>query len=340
MADTMVKLSELLTAIAKRQAVHNLTDLSACDVAIAGVASLEKLDNGKIGFLANPKYADKLAECKAGVVLISPKFVDKAPKTLTAIVVDNPYLAYASVSQAFERKRQTDKIHPTAHIDPTATLGQNVSIGAFSVVGANVVIGDNSVIGNQVTLENDVTIGKNCHINHSVSIHHSSMLGDDCIVHSGAVIGADGFGFAPTANPSEHGWERIAQLGKVVIGDRVRVGANTCIDRGAVDDTVIGDDVIIDNLVQIAHNVKIGAGTAMAAMVGVAGSTTIGKGCVIGGGVGIAGHLTVPDFTTLTGRTFVAQSIDKAGSYSSGTVAMPTADWRRAVAKFRQMGKH
>lgn len=336
----MVKLDALLTAIAKRQAVHNLDGLSACDVSITGVASLDKLENGKIGFLANPKYADKLAECTAGVVLISPKFADKAPPTLTAIVVDNPYLAYACVSQLFENKRAVGKIHPTAHIDPTVKLGQNVSIGAYSVVGANVVIGDDTVIGNQVTLEHEVTIGKNCQIYHNVSIHHGSMLGDDGIVHSGAVIGADGFGFAPSANPSEQGWERIAQLGRVVIGDRVRIGVNTCIDRGAVDDTVIGDDVIIDNLVQIAHNVKIGQGTAIAGTVGIAGSTTIGKGCIIGGGVGIAGHLTIPDFTTLTGRTFVAQSIDKAGSYSSGTVAMPTSDWRRAVVKFRQMGKH
>lgn len=339
----MVELAQILTAIGKRQTILNADDLQGQSFAVAGVISLDKSGDeqalDKLTFLSNAKFAKDLAQCQAKAVLVNEQFANKLPSGVLPIVVKNPYVAYACISQLFEKKQETGKIHPTAYIDPTAILGQGVSIGAFSVIGANVVIGDNSVIGNQVTLENDVTIGKKCHIYHSVSIHHACVLGDACIVHSGAVIGADGFGFAPTANPSEHGWERIAQLGKVVIGDRVRVGANTCIDRGAVDDTVIGDDVIIDNLVQIAHNVKIGAGTAMAAMVGVAGSTTIGKGCVIGGGVGIAGHLTIADFTTLTGRTFVAQSIDKSGSYSSGTVAMPTTDWRRAVVKFRQMGK-
>ena len=152
-------------------------------------------------------------------------------------------------------------------------------------------------------------------------------------------IGSEGFGFAPTSDPSVKGWERTAQLGRVVIGDHVRIGSQTCIDRGAIDDTVIGNHVIIDNLVQVAHNVCIGDGTAIAAHTGIAGSTTIGKRCIIGGAVGITGHINITDDVILSGMSMVTKSINTAGSYSSGTAAMPTANWRRAAVRFRQLGR-
>lgn len=339
----LIELKDILTAITKRQTVINRDDLRAVTLVLSGVVGLNKSTDSeawdKLTFLSNAKYVDMLTACKAGVILVSPEFSDKVPDGVIGVVVKDPYLAYACASQLFECIEPSFSIHKTAVVDDTAVVGGSVSIGAYSVIGAGAIIGDRTVIGNQVSIGDGVEIGKDCIINHQVTINHDCIIGNECIIHNGAVIGADGFGFAPSGNPSVDGWERIAQLGKVIIGERVRIGANTCIDRGAVDDTIIGNDVIIDNLVQIAHNVQIGDGTAMAAMTGIAGSTTIGKGCVIGGNVGVAGHLRIGDFVTLTGRTFVTGSIANAGSYSSGTVAMPTNEWRRAAVKFRQMGK-
>ena len=200
-------------------------------------------------------------------------------------------------------------------------------------------IGDRSVLDANVVIEANSNIGTDCVIKSQVVIGHDCLLGNHVRLHAGVSIGAEGFGFAPTSNPSITGWERIAQLGRVVIGDHVRIGSQTCIDRGAIDDTVIGNHVIIDNLVQVAHNVRIGDGTAIAAQTGIAGSTTIGKRCIIGGAVGITGHIDITDDVTLSGMTMVTKSITKSGSYSSGTAAMPTANWRRAAVRFRQLGR-
>lgn len=319
----MVELSQLITAIELCQTVLNKSDLAGATCQVSRVADLAVADSESLAFLAKGHYLPELANTQAGVVLISEKFAHELPvlPNTVMIIVKDAYLAYASVSGLFAYQT-TPQIHPTAVIAPTAKLGNNVSVGAYAVIGEF------------------VEIGEDCQIGSHVAIHHHCILGNGVQVHAHASIGAEGFGFAPKVGAEGLAWQKIHQLGRVVIGNRVRIGANTCIDRGAVGDTVIGDDVIIDNLVQIAHNVHIGHGTAIASMTGVAGSTHIGANCIIGGGVGIAGHLTIADGVTLTGRTFVAQSIDKAGSYSSGTVAMPTTDWRRAVVKFRQMGKH
>ena len=230
-------------------------------------------------------------------------------------------------------------IHPSAVIAESAVIGNEVTIGPFCVIGEQVQVGSRSVLDANVVIEANTTIGTDCVIKSQVVIGHDCILGNHVRLHAGVSIGAEGFGFAPTSNPSVTGWERIAQLGRVVIGDHVRIGSQTCIDRGAIDDTVIGNHVIIDNLVQVAHNVRIGDGTAIAAQTGIAGSTTIGKRCIIGGAVGITGHIDITDDVTLSGMTMVTKSITKSGSYSSGTAAMPTANWRRAAVRFRQLGR-
>lgn len=317
----MITLHELIGAIEAVQPIINKEALTD-EMILSRVADLSKADERSLAFLSSQKYLSDFKNTKARVVLVSSHLMDKMDKmdsTATLIVVKDAYLAYASVSGLFAHK--ASGIHPTAVIAPTAQIGKNATIGAYAVIGDRVTIGDDCQIGA-----------------HSV-IHHDCVLGDGVQIHNHASIGSEGFGFAP--NPTKDGlsWQKIHQLGKVIIGNRVRVGAHTCIDRGAVGDTVIGDDVIIDNLVQIAHNVHIGRGTAIASKTGIAGSTHIGKNCIIAGGVGIAGHISICDGVTLTGMTMVTRSITKAGSYSSGTVAMPSPDWRRAVVKFRQSGQ-
>ncbi|TWV83952.1 UDP-3-O-(3-hydroxymyristoyl)glucosamine N-acyltransferase [Moraxella sp. VT-16-12] len=320
----MIGLSQIIQAIECCQTVINKDELMGCLLQVNGVADLAQAEHHHLAFLANVKYLPDLVKTQAAVVLVSRQFADELPvlpKTAFVIVKD-AYLAYASVSSLFAYQEcANNKIHPTAIISPTATIGKNTIIGAYAVIGDFVQVGDD------------------CQIGSHVSIAHHCVLGDGVQVHTHASIGAEGFGFAPNPTPNGLKWQKIHQLGKVVIGNHVRIGANTCIDRGAVGDTVIGDDVIIDNLVQIAHNVHIGQSTAIASKVGIAGSTRIGARCIIGGAVGIAGHLTICDDVTLTGMTMVIGSIKKSGVYSSGTSAMPSHEWRRAAVKFRQSGQ-
>lgn len=332
-------LQALFKAISERQAIENLDELADLSLELTGVADLAAASADKVAFIAQPKYLDALAQCQAGVVLVSSRFADKAREVanMPLIIVKDAYLAYACISGLFAKQPVAAGIHPTAIIDTTAVIAEGVSIGAQAVIGAGVVIGQDSQIGAHCVIGDHSTLGERCVLYPQVNIADGVRIGNDVRIHSHASIGSEGFGFAPYVENGVR-WQRIAQLGGVVIGDRVRIGSNTCIDRGAVGDTVISDDVIIDNLVQIAHNVQVGAGTAMAAKVGIAGSTTIGRGCIIGGSVGIGGHLHIADGVTLTGMTMVISDIKQAGTYSSGTVAMPSANWRRAALKFRKMG--
>ncbi|MBE9579316.1 MULTISPECIES: UDP-3-O-(3-hydroxymyristoyl)glucosamine N-acyltransferase [Moraxella] len=318
----MIDLDKLIRAIERCQTVLNKDALAHRHVSVSRVADLAGADKDSLAFLAKAGYLSDLVGTRAGVVLVSERFADKLPALpdTTVILVKDAYLAYASVSGLFDYQSDNG-IHSTAIISPSAIIGKNAKIGAYAVIGDFVQIGDD------------------CEIGSHVSVAHHCVIGDDVEIHAHASIGADGFGFAPKVGADGLAWQKIHQLGRVVIGHRVRIGANTCIDRGAVGDTVIGDDVIIDNLVQIAHNVHIGRGTAIAAMTGIAGSTHIGANCIIGGAVGIAGHLHITDNVTLTGMTMVTGSIKEAGSYSSGTTAMPSNDWRRAAVKFRQSGQ-
>jgi UDP-3-O-[3-hydroxymyristoyl] glucosamine N-acyltransferase len=224
-------------------------------------------------------------------------------------------------------------IHPSAVIDPSARIAASATVGAYCVIGADVVIGENTVLGAHCVVGAGCIIGARSFFHANVTLYHHVVLGNNVVIHGGAVIGADGFGFAPDGQR----WQKIHQLGGVVIGDNVDIGANTCIDRGALDDTVIGNNVIIDNLVQIAHNVKIGNGTAIAACVGIAGSTEIGQHCTIAGAVGIVGHLRIADRVHITAKSLVTGSISKSGSYSSGTALTETKAWRKNAVRFSQL---
>ncbi len=335
----MITLDKLIQNIELCQPVINKQSLLSLDKSVNKVADLSSADDNSIAFLSSAKYSNDLAKTKAGIVLISQQFADNLPEIPTIfVVVADAYLAHASISALFAYPNKKIGIHQTAIVAKTAKLGSDVVIGAYSVIGDDVVIGDGVHIENHAVVDDDAVIGNNCFIASGVHIHHQCQIGQNVRIHAGASIGAEGFGFAPHISKEGLMWQRIAQLGKVVIGDNVRIGANTCIDRGAVGDTVIEKNVIIDNLVQIAHNVVIKSGTAIAAKTGIAGSTIIGKNCIIGGAVGIAGHLTIADGVTLTGMTMVTGSIKESGTYSSGIPAMPSAKWRRAAVKFRQSG--
>ncbi|USZ14497.1 UDP-3-O-(3-hydroxymyristoyl)glucosamine N-acyltransferase [Moraxella sp. FZFQ2102] len=336
----MVTLATIIDAIEHRQAVLNKDQLDLTHE-LTGVANLATANASQLAFLAQAKYLPELVGSQAGVVLISEKFAtaDEAMRTdAIKVVVKDAYLAYACASVLFAPSI-SPSIAPTAQIAASAMVGERVSIGHYAVIGEGAVIADGVSLGAHAVIADGAIIGADSMIASHVFIGHGCVLGARVRVHSHASIGSEGFGFAPAVSADGLQWQRITQLGRVIIGDDVRIGSSTCIDRGAVEDTVIGDHVIIDNLVQIAHNVRIGRGTAIAAKAGIAGSTTIGSNCIIGGAVGINGHLTIADGVTFTGMAMVIGDVTEAGTYSSGTVAMPQAKWRRAAVKFRQMGE-
>ena len=224
-------------------------------------------------------------------------------------------------------------MHPSAVVDPAATLGERVEVGPNAVIGAGVTLGDDVIIGPGCVVGADTTIGAGSRLHANVTVCHGVVIGARAILHSGCVIGGDGFGFAHDGAR----WHKIAQLGGVVLGDDVEVGSCSSIDRGALGDTLIGNDVKIDSQVQIAHNVQIGDHSALAGCVGIAGSTKVGKHCMLGGGVGLSGHLTLCDGVQVTGMSLVTNSISEPGVYSSGTGAMKNAQWRKNAVRFKQL---
>ncbi|WP_203301640.1 UDP-3-O-(3-hydroxymyristoyl)glucosamine N-acyltransferase [Marinobacter sediminum] len=302
------------------------------DLEVTGLATLQAATPGQISFLANPSYAKYLANTQASAVIMSPAAVGDSE--INVLLLDNPYLGYARLSHWFDPEPVAQPgIHPSAVVDPDAHVADTASIGPNVVIEAGVVVGEQVVIGAGSVIGARAQIGAATVIRPRVTLAHDVVLGQRCHILSGAVIGSDGFGFA-----NEKGvWQRIAQLGRVVLGDDVEVGANTTIDRGALDDTLIGDGVKLDNLIQIAHNVQIGDHSAMAAMVGIAGSTRIGRHCVFGGASGVAGHLEIADQVHLTGMTLVTGDIREAGVYSSGTSADTNRQWRKNAVRFRQL---
>nr|WP_297402011.1 UDP-3-O-(3-hydroxymyristoyl)glucosamine N-acyltransferase [uncultured Marinobacter sp.] len=302
------------------------------DVRVSGLATLQAASAGQISFLANPSYARYLRETRASAVIASPATAGDAPTNV--LLLDNPYLGYARLSHWFDPAPvPAPGVHPSAVIDPSARLAAGVSVGPHVVIDAEAELGEQVVVGAGTVIGARTVIGSQSVIRPRVTLSHDVVLGQRCHILSGAVIGSDGFGFA-----NEKGvWHRIAQLGRVVLGNDVEVGANTTIDRGALDDTVIGNGVKLDNLIQIAHNVQIGDHSAMAAMVGIAGSTRIGRHCVFGGASGVAGHLNVADQVHLTGMTLVTGDIREPGVYSSGTSADTNRQWRKNAVRFRQL---
>lgn len=299
---------------------------------ISAVATLENAASGQITFLSNSKYRKYLQQTKASVVLLTAADVEFCP--VAALVVPDPYVAFAKVAQLLDNTpRAATGIAPTAQVAADAKLGRDVAIGHHVVISAGAVIGDNVQIGPGCFIGEGAVIGAGCKIWANVSIYHRVRLGADCIVHSGAVLGADGFGFA-----NQRGnWLKIPQVGTVVIGDRCEIGASTTIDRGALEDTVIGTNCIIDNQVQIAHNVQIGDHTAIAGCTVVAGSTKIGKYCIIGGACAINGHMEICDGVQITGMSMIIKSITEKGIYSSGMPAATNLEWRKNSARYRQL---
>lgn len=302
------------------------------DTLIEGVATLSNANASQIAFLANSKYRSQLDSTAAGAVILSE--ADAEHFTGNALIMANPYLGYAQVAQLLDTTPDSaEGLHPTAVVHPEATLGENVSVGANVVIEAGAVIGDNTQVGPGCVIGRGAQVGAGTKLWANVTLYHGVVLGAECIVHSGAVIGSDGFGYA-----NEKGqWVKIPQLGSVRIGDRVEIGANACIDRGALDDTIIEEGVILDNLVQIAHNDVIGAHTAIAGATVVAGSTTIGKYCIIGGNSAIAGHLTIADGTHISGMTGVTGSIKEKGLYASPPPLQEAKQWRKNSVRMRQL---
>ncbi len=302
------------------------------EVRVSGLATLQAAGPGEISFLANPSYGKYLKETKAAAVIVSPAVADQAQTNV--LLLDNPYLGYARLSHWFDPAPVAPAgIHPTAVVDSSATVSPSASIGPHVVIEADVCIGEQVVVGAGSYIGARSRIGDQSILRPRVTLAHDVVVGQRCNILSGAVIGSEGFGFA-----NEKGaWNRIAQLGGVTLGDDVEVGANTTIDRGALDSTVIGNGVKLDNLIQVGHNVQIGDHSAVAAMVGIAGSTRIGKHCVFGGASGVAGHLEIADQVHLTGMTMVTNDIREPGVYSSGVIADKNLQWRKNAVRFRQL---
>ncbi|MCV2403805.1 UDP-3-O-(3-hydroxymyristoyl)glucosamine N-acyltransferase [Marinomonas sp. C2222] len=299
---------------------------------IEKLGTLEGATKSELSFLANPKYQSHLSSTSAGAVIV--KNQELAALVENAIVVANPYLAFAELSHLFIPETQSwSGHHASAVIADTAKVSSSAVISPNVTIDAGAVIEDGCIIGAGCAIGRGVTIGKGTQLYPNVTIYHDVIIGESCIFHSGSIIGADGFGFAP----KNGAWEKINQLGSVVIGNSVEVGASTTIDRGAIENTLIGNGVKVDNQVQIAHNVIIGDNTAIAASTAIAGSTKIGSSCTISGGVCIAGHLTIVDHVHITGMSMISNSIPEAGSYSSGMGMEPTSKWRRTVARVRRI---
>jgi UDP-3-O-[3-hydroxymyristoyl] glucosamine N-acyltransferase len=293
-------------------------------LAITGLAPLEAASPRQVSFLSNPRYQQQLAGSEAGCVIVGPGFAEQGIRRGNCIVTDHPYLYFARLTQLWktnlraqraEKSGTVPKIHPSAVVDALASVDPSARIGALCVVERGARIGPGT------ELKARVTVGEDC------------VIGARCLLHSGVVIGADGFGFAPDGDR----WEKIEQLGAVRIGDDVEIGANTCVDRGALQDTVIEDGVKLDNLIQVGHNVRIGRNTAIAGCAGIAGSATIGARCTIGGGAVVLGHLHIADGVHISAATVVSKSIRTPGHYTGFFPLDDNASWERNAATLKQL---
>ncbi|KFA59911.1 UDP-3-O-(3-hydroxymyristoyl)glucosamine N-acyltransferase [Gilliamella sp. Choc4-2] len=297
------------------------------NLTITGIASMKNAVPGQITFLSDKKLRNNLLDCKASAVVLTEENLRHWHGA--ALIVTNPYLSYAKLAQFLDTTPNPAKdIAPSSVIDPTAQLGKNVSVGANAVIESGVVLGDECIIGAGCFIGKNTIIGKGTKLWANVSIYHNCIIGENCLIQSGTVIGADGFGYANDKGK----WIKIPQLGRVVIGNNVEIGASTTIDRGALDDTVIGNGVIIDNQCQIAHNDIIGDHTAIAGGVIMAGSLTIGRHCLIGGASVLNGHMEICDQVTVTGMGMVMRPITKPGVYSSGIPLQENKVWRKTAS--------
>lgn len=313
-----VELQEIVQALGGQISGPTNGPNSNGSLMIDSIASLEEATASSITFLSNPKYAAQLQTSKAGCVIVAPAVQAQAQQRGACIITPDPYLYFARLTQWWRQRnpvRGEPGIHPSAVVDPTAVIDPTASIGPLCVVEARARIGAGTILTSRIT------------------VGHDCLVGERCIIHPGVSIGADGFGFAS----SKGRWEKIEQLGAVRIGNDVEIGANTCVDRGALSDTVIEDGVKLDNLIMIAHNVHVGAHTAMAAFVGISGSTTIGAHCTLAGGAGVSGHLTVADGVHVSAHTVISRSISEKGQYTGLYPFEEHRDWERNAASLRQL---
>ncbi len=324
------KLIELMQSLAIQYEIIGDPNILVEDVAV-----LAEAKSSQITFFANHKYTEQLHQTKAGVCLIKEVDIPIAPESLTLVVVEDPYSTYARIvgvfyTERFILDRNLSQISPGAYVNESAKIGQRVYIESGAYIGALTVVGDGCIIAANAYIGDGVTLGPNCRIGPNASIIHSD-IGRNCVVYPGARIGQDGFGFALYQGETH----KITQLGRVVVGDRVEIGANTCIDRGTIEDTKIGNDTKIDNLVQIGHNVIIGNSCIIVGQVGIAGSTTLGDGVMIGGQAGVAGHLQIGAGAILESQSGVTSDIEKGGRVA-GHPAVPAMQWRRQQVFFQK----
>jgi UDP-3-O-[3-hydroxymyristoyl] glucosamine N-acyltransferase len=309
-----------------------LTLRGEASLKIRAVATLSRAEPGALSFLANSRYRKQLESTRATAVLVSAE--DEAHCPVAALIHPNPYLAYARIALLLHPvSSPAPGRHPSAVIGGSARIASSAYIGPLAVVEDDAQIGERVSIGPGCIVQRGARVGADSVLVSRVNLYLGVILGERCMLHAGAVVGADGFGFAQNSGS----WVKVPQVGSVRIGDDVEIGANTTIDRGAIDDTVVENGVKLDNQIQVGHNVVIGAHTAIAACTGISGSTVIGQRCMIGGMVGFAGHLSIADDVVVTGCSLVSASIKKPGSYSSGMPTVETRLWRRMVAHLRRL---
>lgn len=302
------------------------------------VSSLSKIEEGKPGtltFLANPKYTSFIYDTEASIVIINEDFIPEKEIPATLIRVKDAYSAFAGLLEMYQQAKGTRKgISEKAHISKSATIGKDVYIGEFVSIGENSVIGDNTILHPGTIIGNHCKIGSSTTVFAGVKIYDECVIGSECTVHAGVVIGADGFGFAPTEDKN---YKKIPQIGNVIVEDKVEIGANTCIDRATLGSTIIRKGAIIDNLVQIAHNVEIGENTAVAAQAGISGSTKIGSNCILAGQTGFAGHLTIGNGTIITAQSGVGRNIKQENTIYEGSPAFKHKDFQKSYIHFRRL---
>ena len=306
------------------------------------VNNLSKIEEGEpntLSFLANPKYSEYIYSTGASIVIVANTFqAERAiPKTCTLVRVEEPYKSFAILLDQYNQLKNTKVgISKNAAISESATIGEDCYIGNFVSVGDHAKIGNKVQIHAGAIIGDNVRVGDNTIVFANVTIYSECVLGNDCTLHAGVIIGSDGFGFAPNA---ENNYDKVPQIGNVVIEDRVEIGANTCIDRATLGSTIIRKGVKLDNLIQIAHNVEIGENTVIAAQTGIAGSTKIGKNCMIGGQVGMIGHINIADEVKIAAQSGIGANIDKKGEILQGSPAFYVGDYKRSYVLFRSLPK-
>jgi UDP-3-O-[3-hydroxymyristoyl] glucosamine N-acyltransferase len=313
--------------------------LGNSEATVNNLSKIEEGQSGTLSFLANPKYTEYIYTTKATIVIVSKDFKaeQELPSDLTLIKVEDAYKSFGKLLEIYNQlKHNKSGIDKQTHIESSATLGDDIYVGAFSYIGENSVIGKNVKIYPGCFIGDDVTIGDNCILYQGTKVYSACVVGNDCMLHAGVIIGGDGFGFAPN---SENNYQKVAQIGNVIIEDHVEVGANTTIDRATLGSTVIRKGVKLDNLIQVAHNVEIGENTVIAAQTGIAGSTKIGKNCMIGGQVGMAGHLNIADGVKIAAQSGIGNNITEPNTIVQGSPAFGIGEYKRSYVLFKGLPK-